>query len=249
MRKLLAVPDLTMPEQRAGATLPRDTDEAVFSQPWQAHAFSVIMSLYQNGHYNWAEWDDYLGNCIQSPGYFADAAPAKIVEDDVASPGSNRSPFFNACEKDGGKYYNHWLNATEQLLAAKGLVSKAELDDRVAALEHAEQSGPRFALGQRVTVREIKTEGHTHIPLYIRGKIGVVTSDRGLFVFPDAVGREDVEGHDHTHDHDHEGADSLQHVFCIRFSATDIWGESAGAGHDLNFNLWDFQLDPVESVA
>ena len=237
MRKILAVPNLTMPEQRAGATLPRDSDDAVFPEAWQAHAFAVIMSLYQDGHYNWAEWDDYLCYCIQAPGHFA-TAPGEEADggEQAEHTGSNRSPFLTACERDGAQYYHFWLAATEQLLDAKGLVSTAELDARVAAIEKAEQAGPRFSAGQRVLVRDIKREGHTHLPLYLRGKTGVVESDRGLIVFPEAA------GHNHGDDHQHDGADTLQHVFCVRFSATDIWGESASATHDLNFNLWDYQL-------
>ncbi len=233
MRKILALPNLTMPEQRAGATLPRDSDDAVFAEPWQAHAFSVIMSLYQDGHYNWAEWDDYLGYCIQAPGHFSEEEDG--WEQQSGHLKSNRSPFLAACERDGGRFYHLWLAATENLLDAKGLVSKAELDARVAAIEKAEQAGPRFAAKQRVVVRDTKREGHTHLPLYLRGKTGVVESVRGLFVFPEMVGQ------DHAHEHD--GADALQHVFCVRFAATDIWGDSASVKHALNFNLWDYQLE------
>ncbi|MDP7343895.1 MAG: nitrile hydratase accessory protein, partial [Alphaproteobacteria bacterium] len=73
MRKILELPKLTVPRQQAGAALPRDAGEPVFEEPWQAHAFAVVMSLYQDGHYSWAEWDDYLGYRIQAPGHFGAA--------------------------------------------------------------------------------------------------------------------------------------------------------------------------------
>ena len=228
MRKILALPKLNVPRQRAGAALPRDAGEPVFAEPWQAHTFSVIMSLYEDGHYSWAEWDDYLGYRIQAPGHFGGAAA-----EEAPPPGTNRSPFLAACEEDGAKFYHLWLAAAEPLLDAKNLVSKSELEERIAAIEKAERDGPRFAAAQRVLVRDIKREGHTHLPLYLRGKTGVVESGRGLFVFPEAVG----------HDHDHESAATLQHVYCVRFSTTEIWGEAEAARHDLNFNLWDCQLD------
>ncbi len=126
-----------------------------------------------------------------------------------------------------------WLAAAEQLLDAKGLVTEAELGERIAAFEKAERDGPRFTVGQRVLVRDIKREGHTHLPLYLRGKKGVVESDRGLFVFPDAV----------KHGHHYDGDETLQHVYCVRFSGPEIWGEAAAARHSLNFNLWDYQLE------
>jgi nitrile hydratase len=234
---MLAVPTLAVPKRQAGAALPRDEAEAVFAEPWQAHAFAVVMSLYQDGHYSWAEWDDYLGYHIQAPGHFGGATPedadaAGTGEAEADPSRTNYSPFLAACERDGARFYHLWLAAAEHLLDARGLVSEAELGERVAAFEKAERQGPRFACGQRVLVRDVKREGHTHLPLYLRAQTGVVESDRGLFVFPDAVG----------HGHDHDGIDTLQHVYCVRFSAAEIQGGAADARHSLNFNLWDYQL-------
>jgi hypothetical protein len=237
MRKMLAVPTLAVPERQAGAALPRDAGEPVFAEAWQAHAFAMVMSLYQDGHYSWAEWDDYLGYHIQAPGHFGGDPTDDIDEAAAEADASkaNYSRFLAACEKDGARFYHLWLAAAEHLLDAKGLAPKAELDARIAAFGKAERDGPRFASGQRVLVREIKREGHTHLPLYLRGKTGEVESDHGLFVFPEAVG----------HGHDHGGADILQHVYCVRFTASEIWGEEAAGGHGLNFNLWDYQLEPA----
>ncbi len=240
MRRMLAVPTLAVPEQQVGAALARDAGEPVFAEPWQAHAFAVVMSLYRDGHCNWAEWDDYLGYHIQAPGHFGEAsngdangAAANEAEPDTSR--ANYSQFLADCEKDGAGFYHLWLAAAEHLLDAKGLVPRAELEERIAAFAKAEREGPRFTAGQRVLVRETKREGHTHLPLYLRGKTGEVENDRGLFVFPEAVG----------HGHDHGDNDALQHVYCVRFAASEIWSEEAAGGHGLNFNLWDYQLQPA----
>ena len=241
MRKMLATPTLAVPDRQAGAALPRDAGEPVFSEPWQAHAFAVVMSLYRDGHYNWAEWDDYLGYHIHASGHFsddaaaADADEAATGEAETDASGANYSRFIADCENDGARFYHLWLTAAEQLLDATGLVPKAELEQRIAAFAKAERDGSRFAAGQRVLVREIKREGHTHLPLYLRGKTGVVESDRGLFIFPEAVGL----------GHDHGDNDALQHVYCVRFTASDIWDRESAGGHSLNFNLWDYQLQPA----
>jgi hypothetical protein len=240
MRKMLTAPTLTVPDQQAGAALPRDACEPVFAEPWQAHAFAVVMALYRDGHYNWAEWDDYLGYHIHSPGYFGGASVggadgAETGETEADTTRANYSRFLADCEKDGARFYHLWLAAAEHLLDAKGLVPKAELEERVAAFAKAEREGPRFAAGQRVLVREIKREGHTHLPLYLRGETGEVESDRGLFVLPEAL----------EHGHDHGAADTLQHVYCVRFTASEIWGGETAGGHSLNFNLWDYQLQPA----
>lgn len=239
MRKLLQVPTLAMPGRRGGAAQPRDAGGPVFDEPWQAHGFAIVMSLYRDGKYGWAEWDDYLGHEIQSPGHFGapadgDAPPGDEAEEDDAGEASDRANYnrwIASCEADGAKYHHHWLAACEKLLDAKGIVTRSELDARVASFAEAERAGPRFKAGARVTVRDVAQAGHTHLPLYLRGKDGVVERDLGLFVFPEAG--------------DGNGGDALQHVYSVRFEARDLWGPEASARHSLNFNLWNYNLDPA----
>ena len=49
----------------------------------------------------------------------------------------------------------------------------------------------KFKPGDRVRARNIHPEGHTRLPRYVRGHVGVVERDRGCHVFPDraAMGR------------------------------------------------------------
>ena len=239
MRKLPGIPQLKVPERQAGAALPRDAGEPVFAEPWQAHAFAMVMALYQDGHYSWAEWDDYLGYHIQAPGHFG---PAEESAGAVATApeGANFSAFLEACERDGGRFYHLWLAAAEQLLDERGLVPKAELEGRIAALTQIEDEGPRFGPGDGVRVRDEKRQGHTHLPGYLRGIVGRVEAEHGIFVFPDAA-------FDHHHDHGGESAAELQHVYGVSFAADDIWGAEASGDHRLNFNLWDYQLDAGET--
>ncbi len=60
---------------------------------------------------------------------------------------------------------------------------------------------------------------------------GVIERDLGLFVLPDAG-----DGGDN---------DALQHVYSVRFEARDVWGPEASERHSLNFNLWNYNLDPA----
>lgn len=242
MRKMLEVPTLGLPRRQGAAALPRDAGGPVFAEPWQAHAFAIVMALYEDGHYTWAEWDDYLGYEIHAPGHFsrseddeegaAETVAAKGADDaDEASARVNYSRWLAACEEDGSKFYDLWLAACERLLTARGIVTGEELDGRIAALAEAERTGPRFAAGARVVVRDIKRVGHTHLPVYLRGKGGVVESDRGLFVFPEMG--------------DHGAGEKQQHVYTVRFMARDIWGSGASERDNLHFNLWDYHMDPA----
>jgi nitrile hydratase len=226
-----------MPRRQGGAAQPGDIGGPVFEEPWQAHGFAMVMSLYRDGRYSWAEWDDYLGHEIQSPGHFDGARDDTEKEErgpepDAAPP--NYNPWIASCEDDGAHYYRHWLTAAEKLLDAKGIVTKAELDARIAAFAKAEREGPRFKAGDRVLVsRDVPLAGHTHLPLYVRDKEGEVERDLGLFRFPD-------EGEDGGGD-----IDVLQHVYSVRFRARDLWGAEADARQSLNFNLWDYNLAPA----
>jgi nitrile hydratase subunit beta len=88
---------------------------------------------------------------------------------------------------------------------------------------------PQFRVGQRVRARNIHPPTHTRLPRYARGKVGVIEHDRGVFVFPDS------------------NAQSLgekpQHVYSVRFSARELWGEQANARDTVMIEMWDDYLE------
>jgi len=77
-------------------------DEPVFREPWEAHAFAIVLELHRRGLFSWREWTDAL---------VARIAAAKGLGDADA----------------GDTYYLHWLNALEDLVAATGASTDAEL--------------------------------------------------------------------------------------------------------------------------
>jgi nitrile hydratase accessory protein len=84
--------------------LPRDEGGPVFSQPWQASAFALAVSLSRRGCFSWTEWATALARELK--------ASAARGEPD-----------------DGSHYYHCWLAALERLVVAKGLSAAAELLD------------------------------------------------------------------------------------------------------------------------
>jgi nitrile hydratase len=147
----------------------------------------------------------------------------------------NYNEFLAACEADGAHYYHYWLAGLEKMLDVKGMVSTDELAARIAAIAKVEAAGPRFQPGDKVNALDIELQGHSHLPSYIRGVAGTVEADRGVKVFPDS----------HGHGHVHGKTDALQHVYTVRFQASDIWGADADSRQSLNFSLWDYQLASV----
>jgi nitrile hydratase accessory protein len=91
------------PQLPGGAALPGDAEGPVFAAPWEAQAFALVVRLFEQGHYTWPEWVEYLS---------AEIAAAK------------KSP------ERPQAYYEQWLAAAEKLVAAKGLASADELAAR-----------------------------------------------------------------------------------------------------------------------
>jgi nitrile hydratase accessory protein len=97
--------------------LPRDDSGPVFRAPWQAQAFAMTLALYERGLFSWTEWAKALALRIQ-------AAPAQPGEDPADA------------------YYRQWLEALEQLVAATGASSVAELRQYQQAWDHAADRTP-----------------------------------------------------------------------------------------------------------
>lgn len=99
------------------ALYPPGMDAPVFSEPWQAQAFAMVVALHAKGLFTWPEWAAELSRQIS-------AAQAAGDPD------------------QGDTYYAHWLAALEALVAAKGASSAAELHRHALAWDHAADRTP-----------------------------------------------------------------------------------------------------------
>lgn len=79
-----------------------------FAEPWQAHAFALVLVLHSRGVFSWPQWADTLASRIRAARLRGDA-------------------------DDGNDYYRHWLDALEELTIAHGLATAEQLHE----LEHA----------------------------------------------------------------------------------------------------------------
>jgi len=102
------------------------TPERPFTEPWQAQAFAMVLSLHARGLFSWREWADTLAAQI-----------ARAQADGDADLGDT--------------YYRHWLAALETIVAAKGISSRDELERYRAAWDHAADRTPH---GQPITLRD-----------------------------------------------------------------------------------------------
>jgi nitrile hydratase accessory protein len=95
------------------AAPPRDNGELVFTAPWESRAFGMAVSLHDAGAFAWP--------------VFQAALIARIGAWEARHP-----------DGEGRSYYEHWLGALEDVLAAAGTVSEGEVAERARELEQRE---------------------------------------------------------------------------------------------------------------
>lgn len=135
----------------------------------------------------------------------------------------------------GDGYYGRWLRAAETLLVDSGVLAPGAVEARARKLRgddvvepadvevhkpSYERGGagslrqvddkPAFEAGQRVQARDLHKPGHTRMPAYVRGRVGVIEALRPAAVLPDSTA--------------HFTGEDAQHVYTVRFESTELWG-------------------------
>jgi len=153
------------------------------------------------------------------------------------------------------RYYEKWIAALVELMVKTGLVTRAEVESGTAAQGSPKMSpaltaekvpimvangdpasrnvpgAPRFQTGQRVRARNMHPVGHTRLPRYVRAKLGTIDRNHGVFVFPDTNA--------------HGLGEKPQHVYSVRFTARELWGQQAAPRDTVYVDLWDDYLEPA----
>ena len=150
------------------------------------------------------------------------------------------------------QYYERFIKVLVDRLLAEKLVTQAELDSgradpasqkytpRVTPASVAAQLAvrrslrrtdvqvrPGFTVGQRVRARNINPVGHTRLPRYLRGHLGTIIADQGVFDLQDT----DADGYTLPN--------RPQHVYSVRFTARELWGDAASERDTVHAELWE----------
>jgi nitrile hydratase subunit beta len=149
-------------------------------------------------------------------------------------------------------YYEKWLTRLEMLLVESGFVTPGELasgkaDPKApkatpvrpaAGVELAltgpysyvrEAGKPAFAVGERVRARSLNPTGHTRLPRYVRGRVGMVERRHGAHVLPDTNA--------------HGLGEQPAHLYTVRFAAQELWGPDASPRDSVSLDLWEPYLE------
>ena len=152
-------------------------------------------------------------------------------------------------------YYDHWYMSYVAALLQSGWATAEEIKSGHAAPGSAKRNDamrpdevwdaqrtrgifmrdvetpPLFALGQRVRARNINPTGHTRLPRYVRGKVGIVRLHHGAHVLPDANA--------------HGQGEAPQHLYTVAFPMRELWGSEASPHDEACADLWESYLEPA----
>jgi len=199
-------------------------DEPVFHSEWEARAFALNIAAGA-----WRKWN--------------------------IDAGRHQIELLPPADYLRMSYYEKWAVRLAELLVKHGLVTREEFESGQPARGSVKATPPltaaqvpsllrtgaaasrnvsiaaRFQAGQRVRARNINPTGHTRLPRYARGRVGTVDRDHGVYVFPDTNA--------------HFLGENPQHVYSVRFTARELWGDQASARDSVYVDLWDDYLEPV----
>ena len=153
-------------------------------------------------------------------------------------------------------YYERWLARLENLAITDGLLSEEELVSGKSlkpsehstspldanAVESIVEEGrptnretgrvtPCFSVGDRVRARNIQPVGHTRLPRYVRGRVGVIARRHGSHCYPDTNA--------------HGQGENPQPLYSVGFDASELWGPLTSSQDRLFIDLWEDYLEPV----
>jgi nitrile hydratase beta subunit len=206
--------------------VPIEQDEALFKAPWEARVLAMKIATTAHTGAN-VDRFRHLIECMPPASY------------------------LNA------SYYQRWLHSMLEQYRETGMLSATDLaaiaagDDPAAdnsipgtaisaeqmralmssyPAPAADQSTlPRFTLGEAVHTKNIHPPGHSRLPGYARGKAGEIVAVHGRHLFADDRG---------------SGlGDTLQHLYTVKFMATQLWGDSANPRDCVNLELWESHLE------
>ena len=202
----------------------RERNEPVFHHPWEGRVFGLRRAMGA-----WRKWNiDVTRHEVEL------VAPVDYLR---------------------MSYYERQFAAFLVLLQKRGFVTSAEIEagipspgsavltpalSREEAAQLVASGGPtsrevpvsaNFRAGQRVRAINVNPLGHTREPRYVRGKLGTIDRDHGVFVFPDTNA--------------HFLGEKPQHVYSVRFAARELWGNHAAPQDSVYVDLWDDYLEPA----
>ncbi len=114
-------PDKAISDIKDKENLPEQADKLKFDAPWQARAFSVVLTMYERDMFQWNEFQARLIEEVQR-----DESEIEDLE---------------------SVYYEQWITAFEKLLLDKEICDPDELQHRVNEFASGQRDASEFVSG------------------------------------------------------------------------------------------------------
>ena len=152
-------------------------------------------------------------------------------------------------------YFDQWYRTYAAMLLGSGLVTAEELAtgrstqsvstfykpmsaaDVATASKATERfdrpyaGEPRFAVGDRVRAVLRGQPGHTRLPGYVRGHVGMVVAVHGAHVVPDENA---------------QGRSIAEPLYTVDFALAELFSERAESADKVHLDLWERYLERIE---
>lgn len=212
-----------------GAVHPPPADEPVFEQPWEGRAFAL--ALLTMGRVSGRNLDAFRHALerLDRAGYLEDgyygrwlnAAELMLTDSAILAAGAvdARARALRGYPADPGEPGDEPA-VTEP--------AKPDYAPTAAGSLRTVDAVPEFAVGDRVRATDVASPGHTRLPGYVRGRLGVVAALRPAALLPDT--------------HAHFQGENAQHVYSVRFDSRELWGPDAEV-FTLSIELFETYLE------
>jgi nitrile hydratase len=190
-----------------------EPDEPVFHAPWEARVLAMNLAIGAWGRWN-IDASRHARERIPGPDYLAMT------------------------------YYEKWLAGLTTLIDERGLMPgpgapkatppltaervPAALNSGGPTLRQTDAAA-RFHIGERVRARNLNPAGHTRLPRYVRGHVGIIECDHGAHVLPDANA--------------HFRGECPERLYGVAFAADELWGQDSR--DSVHLDLWESYLEPA----
>ncbi len=150
-------------------------------------------------------------------------------------------------------YYEKWFRSLSERLVEQGLLTPEEFKSgrpdpaapkaaprllagavdgalcRTGSYVRPMAAPQAFEPGQSVRARNVHPSGHTRLPRYVRGHLGVILRMNGAHVFPDSNA--------------HGRGEDPRPLYTVQFAARELWGSDANPKDGVLLDLWEPYLE------
>ena len=168
-----------------------EKDEPLFHAEWESRALAITRTMGSAGDLEHRRERGIRAKALPPPSYYA----SRLVRElDQGARNSAAASMASSTRKSsqGGQAASR--EAAEAHAEGRRCAARAD----GGPCERPAAAPARFKAGDRVRTKNFSPTGHTRLPRYARGKMGVVDAVREGFVFPDSnavgAGREPAMG-------------------------------------------------------